>query len=673
MKKIFLILAAALICLAAAPVAAQNDYQHETAAKLRSRLAAARTAKDSIGILYDMFDVLPRGEIAAIGNQIYGIASRIGDNTTRLDICRQMTACFRDDRSLAEIEKEVSQIPESQEQKETHLFLRMKRLSLSSSNKSEKDRQSEIIRILSEEDSKKPKSANQRLLDLFTLVEYLRNDASGDMLKDYLDRLIALATSSQFKLYAIPNIVYAEAANAYADAGEAEKSVEADRKLLTIIDGLERKYRDGGRKYRSYDISRYVCYRRMIRNFEALRPGELKDLYARCMRLRENNQDVRTDIDTHPRFYAYYHTAAGDCNAAIPYLKHMLQEEISLPVRKQVLEYLIDCAEKTGDDDTKVNALEEYSTILEELNRLKASERYRELQIKYDVQDLRTRNAELELENRSDEITSARRLMTFVAVAFLIMFLILVVSLYQWGKFKRNSSHMGDVVDNIRLEREQLKNSLYRDADDMPDPLASEELQENWKERMRRNGVKWDQVSLFMTKSIVNDLLFIAATGHDNMLKYIHETTADSIMRKVESMARDADYTDSGISIRYVDDDFEITADSECLAVIISHIFETAIHYSPKSSVELSCRRVSEDFVDFVITTAGIDSASPADPQIFDSLITARNVLHRNGAGLFICRLITLLLNSKIIPDRTFKGGARYFLRIPVRPETKSV
>ncbi len=461
MKRRLLTVALTLITAAVVSAVVRTDYQHETASMLKTKLSHANTAKDSICILYDILDVLPRSEGREIGDRIYEIATRTGDITTRLDICRQLTAYFHDDRSLAEIEKEVSLIPKSQEQKETHLFLRMKRLSLSTHTKGEADRQNEIIRILSEEDSKTAKSNNQRLLDLFTLVEYLRNDASGDMLKEYLDRLIALATSSQFKLYAIPNIVYAEAANVYADAGEAEKSVEADRQQLSIIDGLVKKYHDKGRQYRNYDISRYVCYRRMMRNHEALRPGELEDLYSRSMKLRENNIDIRNDIDNHPRFYAYYYTAAGDYNAAIPYLKRMLDEDTSLPVRKQVLEYLIDAAGNTGDDDTKVEALEEYSAILEELNRLKASERYRELQIKYDVQDLRTRNTELELENQSDEIMSARRLMTFVSGAFIILLVILVTLLYHWGRFKRNASSMGEVVDNIRQEREQLRSEEH--------------------------------------------------------------------------------------------------------------------------------------------------------------------------------------------------------------------
>ncbi|MDE6381907.1 MAG: hypothetical protein K2L57_03460 [Muribaculaceae bacterium] len=114
MKKSFLTVALALISAFCVSAVVRTDYQHETASLLKTKLTHAKTAKDSICILYDLLDVLPRSEGREIGDRIYEIATRTGDITTRLDICRQLTAYFNNDRSLAEIEKEVSQIPESQ-------------------------------------------------------------------------------------------------------------------------------------------------------------------------------------------------------------------------------------------------------------------------------------------------------------------------------------------------------------------------------------------------------------------------------------------------------------------------------------------------------------------------------------------------------------------------------
>ena len=450
MKRTFLKLVAVLICALAGIPPAQAHPQHETAAQLRARLASATSPRDSIRMLYDILDVLPLKEQPRVAMSIDSIAERIGDNATRLDLARIMAAIYIEDSDLARVEARVLKIPESKEQKETMLFVKLKRLSASNRHKSEEERQKEIIRILSEDVDKKGKTPADQLLDLFSLVEYLRNDASGDMLKEYLDRLSVLASSPYFKINTISLYVQSEAARIYSDADDADKAVAADHKVLQNIAGLEKCYADRGRHYRNYNVSKLHSYMRLLRNYEALRPGEVAEINAKVMDMAARNIDVSNELQQRPDYKAYYAVATGDYPTAISLLRQMLAEDRPLAVRKQLLEALVKASEATGDDKTKIEALTEYTAILEQLNKLKAAERYRELQIRYDVQDLKNRNSQLELENRNDEILSARRIMTFVIVAFALMFLILIISLYHWGRFRKNSSTMGEVVDNMR-------------------------------------------------------------------------------------------------------------------------------------------------------------------------------------------------------------------------------
>ena len=74
--------------------------------------------------------------------------------------------------------------------------------------------------------------------------------------------------------------------------------------------------------------------------------------------------------------------ATGDYATAIPLLKQILAQTQRPAIRKQLIEFLIDAAENVGDNATKIEALKQYTAILEEFNDLKAAERYRELQIK---------------------------------------------------------------------------------------------------------------------------------------------------------------------------------------------------------------------------------------------------------------------------------------------------
>ena len=281
MKKTLLLLASALLWLPAAQAEVQAKPQKTETESLRRQLGAAGSPADSLAILYDILDLSPRDDYKQLAREIYGVAERAGDMPAQLDIIRQVTAVIKEDKDYETLEKAVKRLPPSDERMETLLFVRMKRLSYKTINLSEEERQKEIARIIAEYDWNKPEGKHERLLNLFTLVEYLRNDASGDMLEKYLDELFRQATSSDFSLYAVPNIIFAEAANAYSMAEDHAKAVQADKKLLEVISGLEKKYAGKGRKHRNYDVSKYVCYRRMLRNFEALQPGEADMILAK--------------------------------------------------------------------------------------------------------------------------------------------------------------------------------------------------------------------------------------------------------------------------------------------------------------------------------------------------------------------------------------------------------
>ena len=544
MKNILLTIVCMMICVLSPSFGARADSRQNTAAHVRGQLAAARTQADSIKILYNVLDLLPRKEQPAVARVMDAIALRAGDYDTRLDLARQMTACYNDDDSLARIEARVAAFPASQNQKETMLFLKMKRITVRTRSMTEADRQADIVRILSETEDEKQKSPSDQLLDFFTIVEHLRNIGSGDMLKEYLDRLDALAASTHFSLYAISNLIQSEAANIYTDAGDARHGVEADRKLQQIIDDLEKKYAGMGRRYRNYDVSRYVSLRRMMRNYKGLSRSEIDSVHSEVMKLAATSSDVRDDVEKLPKYRAFHAMATGDYATAIPLLKQILAQTQRPAIRKQLIEFLIDAAENVGDNATKIEALKQYTAILEEFNDLKAAERYRELQIKYDVQDLKTRNTELELENRNEEVSSARRIMTFVIfaavgnLAFVLLFIILVMSLYHWGRFKKNASTMGDVVDNVHGERERLQDEMFDLG--TADPLALEERMESetWSKRLRRRGARWNNISLFMTRSIVNDLLYISCIGHNSMARHIEKTSLGHLLSEAEAAAR---------------------------------------------------------------------------------------------------------------------------------------
>ena len=641
------------------------ETSQETAALVRQGLSTVSTRSDSIRILYDVFDLLPRKDRIEVGRELYNVARRDGNIGVQLDICRLLSVCFDDDKNLKMIQDEVESLPPSQERDETILFLEMRRISQKARNLSEEDRQKEIVKVINEYQDHKSHDKNHEILELYTLVEFLRNDASGDMLKEYLEGLYNMVSAPEVELYAVENIVYSEAANIYSDAGDYEKAIAANKKMLEVIDNLEKEYQEKGRSYRNYDVSRYVAYRRMLRNAKGLKPGESEKYYRMAMQLAENNADVRHDVETNPRIHAYYYMAIGDYNSALPYLKEVSKRYNTLPTSKQFLEMLILASEKTGDRATHEAALEKYVSILQELAELKAAEKSRELQIRYDLQDLKARNRILEVENKEKEIENARRIMVFVTVAFVILFLALVVMLFNWARYRRNASRMGKVVDNMHNERHRLRNSLYSDGYDL-DPMAQEDEREahRWERRMKLAGESRRDATIFMTESIVNDLLYIAASGHGRLLKYMRHESLHSILRQVETHARENE-PDAELLVRSPEEDYKIYADTECLVNLLGHMFGVAANYSPISKVEIECKRSGQGHVEFVITIYGVGAAAKEGPQVFHNMPVSNILLNHQDSGLYICRMISMLLQCVFRPDMTYKEGARYTLRVP--------
>lgn len=669
MKKVYaiLLLFISVICCS---IQVQSADRAQQSAELKGKVASAATAKDSIKALFDLYDVSTKKERIELGKEINALARRTGDTEVRIDILRLVSTNFEDERELNRIEKELETIPQSDTRDQAILFVKMRQLMYKARKMSEEQRQKEIVRLLNHYHSQKSGDKLQQILDLYTLVLYMRNDASGEMLKQYLERLIQMANSPEIKLNAIKNLVYSEATNIYSDAEDYQKAIDTNRTLLGVIENLEKDYKAKGRPYKNFDVSRYLIYRRMLRNAKALQPGEAQKYYDLALQLAESNSDIRTEMETNPRIHAYYYMATGDYNRAIPLLKDVVNRTNTLPSQKKFLEMLIEASEKTGDNDTRLMALTKYVSILTQLNELKAAEKSHELQISYDLRDLRERNEQLETENQQQEISSERSIMTLVSVAFIIILIVLVCMLVNWGRYRRNTSRMGQVVDNMHRERHRLRDTLYSDNYDI-DPVASQERFDQlvWEKRMKQRKLQRGDATIFMTESIVNDLLYIAWVGHRNLLKHIVTTGADQVMRKAETNSAERLNPAVPLSIQYPEQDIPMETDADCLTTLFGHIFVVCTHFKPATEVTVECATHLDNYIDFIITLGGTAPASSEGVQIFRDMPISDILLNYENSGLYVCRMIALLLQCEIIPDKTYEKSARYILRVPKRVE----
>ena len=176
-KKIFLSLI--LIVSGANYVYADAKRVDETEKQLNKELASTHSQKDSIRILYNLFDLVPRKEKVKYSTQLYNLATRMGRTEIQLDLLRQLSqlapSLGRTDSVFMYLNEEVAKIPRSQEQEETALFIRMRNVSGDARQADAKKIEGRIAELIAQESKAKDLAINLRVLRLFTIVEYLTN------------------------------------------------------------------------------------------------------------------------------------------------------------------------------------------------------------------------------------------------------------------------------------------------------------------------------------------------------------------------------------------------------------------------------------------------------------------------------------------------------------------
>lgn len=99
--------------------------------QLNQQLSKAKTPKDSVKILYDIYDLSSRKDKITVGRMLYDVAGRAKDENAQLDIMRLNSNLYNTDDQFERLQKQVKTFPKSEEQRETELFLKMRSLSYS--------------------------------------------------------------------------------------------------------------------------------------------------------------------------------------------------------------------------------------------------------------------------------------------------------------------------------------------------------------------------------------------------------------------------------------------------------------------------------------------------------------------------------------------------------------
>lgn len=664
MKKIFLL----LLVLLTVPYNKSYSAIDKKAeiAKLRNTLSAMKSSKDSIRILYDIFDLSSGDDRLMVGRELSGVAKRSNMNNVVLDMARHMSNLTRNDSIINGILKDVSKMPDSKERRETQLFIKIRRIALSSYYLNEIERHNKLTKAMALNDDYHS-DTHSRILQLYTICEYLPKLSQSHILPKYMAELGNVMKKSGIENYSLWNIFYNESANIYSEAGNASQAVAADRKLLQIVDDMEKKYNAQGRKYRNFDLYRFNIYRRLLSNYKALSLEEANDIYEKVLALEAVNPEVKATAETKKRPAVYHAMKNGRYAEAVAYARCALRVDDSLRIKKHILEILKEAAMKIGDQTNVDIAEDELTALKAQFNVDEARQRVEELTILYDVNKLRAENLALARGALAQKEKSARNMMIYVIVGWSAFIIIVVALLFWWTRYRRVKQDILTFVNSLSEERDKIKERQYSDyyeamamrgEDPHPKELDASKLLPDPKPDSLDEAVDY----------IINDIMFIASVAFEDSRKYNREISVTEFMKESVESLKPYLNKSVNLTIAYPEKDFKMRVDEECLRMIVNHILKIAVYLTPEGGdVGFKCNEHKEvNRAQFEFTHSGYLLPPGKEERIFRDFFNYRRIVKRGGGAMLMVRMINLLTNSilRSWPERGKKG--KLVLAVPL-------
>lgn len=441
----------------------------EVYAELRSKLAAAKTTSDSVTNLYDLFDVAIGSEKKKAGWALLDLAVQHDDQNVLADLIPQMAYLeMKNEENMKKLTNYAQLLKDSTQLKTVNLFLDVTKSNYYLIYNTDVDRHDVIVKY-AQHDFSTSDNLYDNIGDLYRMVTFLGQTTYGNIYLEYLTQLEKMIEQLPENSRQLRSLFYTTSANVHTRNGNHKKALEADRRLLKLIDTLAEKARKEGRSYRDYSRNYYICYRRMLRNYPGMSPEEINDIYAKCLELAEVNPEVKADIYDKCYITSYKLMSEQKYAEAIPYIKKSLAHALDDSNKNQLIGMLVMAATATNDNATLIPALKDFIKILQDKLIQNNESAYHELQIRFDVNKLKEENVALELDKRDAMIMGRQRVITAALASLLIMAVILML-LY------RSHFRLRHRVEDLRVENNRLHQHLKELlSDGTPDGTISME------------------------------------------------------------------------------------------------------------------------------------------------------------------------------------------------------
>lgn len=413
--------AVVLVCAIAFAVPVHGKFPQSDADKRENALKNAVNPKDSLKILFDVYDLSDKQYKSRVTGKILEIARRTDNSEALSDLIKELSGSTDDTRDLARLIEISSNLPEGEEDRASEIFIEMEHANVEAKTLQLKELDSKIIEF-----AKKGRTISAdpygEIGNLYKALAYLGSNSQGPMYLSDITRLESLVKNLPEKDHAIKNLFYTTAALFYTRKRDYKKAIEFDKELIKELDKISKRLPNDSISNLALDYFYYVSYRRMLRNYKGLPPQDVENAYLKCLELVDKNSDVRESFTNGGLTNSYYYMATGRYKEAIPEIKKALTDPGISEFRKTELTgHLAYALRETENKDEELKALREYTELESKERTQRLKDNYRELALQNNIKKIIADEFEAQEKDRAANRLMRKTAMTIVYVLALVL------------------------------------------------------------------------------------------------------------------------------------------------------------------------------------------------------------------------------------------------------------
>lgn len=540
--------------------------------------------------------------------------------------------------------------------------------------------------------------AYERIQYLFDLCTYLRMSTEGELLANYFQELQTLIDSLPESDLNLKYLFYTQAADSYLANTMIPEVVKANKTLLDIIGELEAQYELQSRKFPGYDIAAFNCYRRLLLCHDALSKDEVDEYYSKLVSLSERNPSLPNLSAEKKKATINYLMSKKRYTEAIPLIKELLNDNATTSEGKLYFaDALIKAAEYVGNKEDLLFALEMSNRMLKNRIEKKTTESYKDLQMVYEVNDLKEANEELRLANQQIVINRHKELLTYgiAGLVVLLILLVLVFILYRRSKkltYSLTKSNVLVLEERDALQRarkdlveardkakvaDRIKNDFINNmGHEIRNPLESiveySVLVADCAEPAKREHLKRfaDVITINtdLLLTLVNDVLELPSIENAKFSVHVMKSSLQKICNvAIDNVRRQIK---PGIELVFANagqPDLTVMTDPYRVEQVLLNLLMNAGKFTTEGAITLEYTVAPmRDKVTFAITDTGIGIPEGKEEVIFSRSSQLNSTTEGTGLGLYISRLIANMLGGSLVLDAGYKAGAKFIFTIPI-------